>query len=276
MANEQLVQAMQRVRSLGSYKGKSVKGEIPLPREVSADIKLQPLDSIKSDIKPDLDTYTLAPVLRKKVQAEINVNKPTVSESISKVNYGYYNPEPYSIINKPDKVELNWDDINDRRMLLDAQLEAESRYDPEAGSKAGAQGIAQFMPGTWKDYQNKGWVPKDKSPFDVGAALQGQRKYMERMIGRDVVSQHPDSLTRIKMALAGYNAGPQSVINAFNEAKNSGNPDEWMQFLPKKSETIPYVERVLKTAKEHKQNNYDSKYDWGYRKQGGILKTTKS
>ena len=64
-------------------------------------------------------------------------------------------------------------------------------------SSAGAQGIAQFMPGTWSG----AWNPwRLGSPFDPAVAIRAQARLMAgllRQFGGDV-----------ERALAGYNAGP--------------------------------------------------------------------
>lgn len=270
MANERLISAIQGIRST---KANTSKPDISAYRIPDSEIELQPLDSIKADLSSELDTTTLAerPPMLSKTGPKTGFSVEDFKQPLPGIDIP--KQQEFSLVVDP---EFNWNDIQDRRLILDAQLEAESRYNPNAGSHKGAQGIAQFMPGTWADYQKKGYVPKDKTPYDIGAALQGQRKYMERMFGRDFINQHPDSLTQIKMALAGYNAGPQSVINAFNKAKELSEPDKWMEYLPRKEETIPYVQRILDTARSHKTKNYDPKFDWGYKKQGGILRTTKS
>ena len=50
--------------------------------------------------------------------------------------------------------------------IIAAQIEAESGWDPNSVSSAGAQGISQFMPGTWP-----GWSLPGQSPFDPAAAI---------------------------------------------------------------------------------------------------------
>jgi len=79
--------------------------------------------------------------------------------------------------------------------LLAAQIYAESNFNPNAGSPAGAQGIAQFMPGTARSYGLS-------NPFDPDAAIDAQAHLMH-----DLLRQ----LGSVPLALAGYNAGPAPV-----------------------------------------------------------------
>ena len=76
--------------------------------------------------------------------------------------------------------------------LLAAQLYAESNFNPLAISRAGAQGIAQFMPGTAAAIGLG-------DPFDAERAIDAQAHLM-----RDLLRQFP----AVPPALAAYNAGP--------------------------------------------------------------------
>jgi len=55
--------------------------------------------------------------------------------------------------------------------LLAAQCRWESSFDPFAVSAAGAKGIAQFMPDTWREIGHG-------DPFDVKESVRAQSKYM--------------------------------------------------------------------------------------------------
>jgi soluble lytic murein transglycosylase-like protein len=106
--------------------------------------------------------------------------------------------------------------------LLAAQLQIESGFDPHSVSSAGAQGIAQFMPGTWSG----SWNPwRLGSPFDPTVAIRAQARLMAgllRQFGGDV-----------ERALAAYNAGPGRARQA---------PESWP------AETRAYVPAVLALA----------------------------
>jgi soluble lytic murein transglycosylase-like protein len=99
--------------------------------------------------------------------------------------------------------------------LLSAQLMAESGFDPDAVSSAGAQGIAQFMPATAAAYGLR-------DPFDPGAAIDAQAHLMSELLRR---------LGSIELALAAYNAGPGAV--------------EACACVPPYPETQAYVARIL-------------------------------
>jgi len=99
--------------------------------------------------------------------------------------------------------------------LLAGQLMAESGFDPNAGSPAGAQGIAQFMPSTAAAYGLT-------DPFDPVAAIDAEAHLMS-----DLLRQFGSP----ELALAAYNAGPAPV--------------EACHCVPAYPETQAYVTRIL-------------------------------
>jgi soluble lytic murein transglycosylase-like protein len=99
--------------------------------------------------------------------------------------------------------------------LLAAQLYAESNFNPFARSPAGAQGIAQFMPGTAA-------VVGLLDPFDPEAAVNAQAHLMRDLLGR---------LGSVPLALAAYNAGEGAVAAC--------------GCIPSIPETTAYVARIL-------------------------------
>jgi len=99
--------------------------------------------------------------------------------------------------------------------LLAAQLMAESNFNPNAVSPAGAQGIAQFMPATADAYDLE-------DPFDPVASIDAQA----RMMG-DLMAQFGS----VELALAAYNAGPGAVASC--------------GCVPPYPETQAYVARIM-------------------------------
>jgi Transglycosylase SLT domain/D-alanyl-D-alanine carboxypeptidase/Putative Flp pilus-assembly TadE/G-like len=110
------------------------------------------------------------------------------------------------------RAAMHW---NVSAALLAAQLMAESNFNPFATSPAGAQGIAQFIPGTAAAYGLD-------DPFDPAAAIDAQAHLMH-----DLISQ----LGSPQLALAAYNAGPAPV--------------EACDCVPSIPETAAYVSRIL-------------------------------
>ena len=100
--------------------------------------------------------------------------------------------------------------------VLAAQLEAESSWNATARSRAGAQGIAQFMPGTWRQWGRDADGDGRRSPWTPADAIAAQAAYdcalAERMRTAQRTGQVSGSLT--DLMLAAYNAGPQAVLDA--------------------------------------------------------------
>jgi soluble lytic murein transglycosylase-like protein len=74
----------------------------------------------------------------------------------------------------------------------------ESGFNPDAVSPKGAQGLMQFMPATWARYGQG-------SPFDPKAAIFAGAAYLRHLALK---------LGSWPLAIAGYNAGGQAVVNA--------------------------------------------------------------
>lgn len=141
-------------------------------------------------------------------------------------------------------------------------LWTESRLNPNAKSAAGAQGIAQFMPATWRDVEAAKGV--NANPYDPKAAIDFSGFYLKSMYSRlsGVVS---DSGERLKLALASYNAGPGSVDNAIKASGKGGGAVTWQDvddFLPR--ETQDYVNSITALDGElsnAKGSTLDDKYN---------------
>jgi hypothetical protein len=99
--------------------------------------------------------------------------------------------------------------------LLSAQIYAESNFNPFAQSPAGAQGIAQFMPGTAESMGLQ-------NPFDTEESIDAQAHLMRDLLRR---------FGSVPLALAAYNAGAGAV--------------EQYGGIPPYAETRAYVAKIL-------------------------------
>jgi hypothetical protein len=106
--------------------------------------------------------------------------------------------------------------------LVKAVIRCESRFDPLAQSPRGAQGLMQLMPATQT-------LLGVLDPFDPQDNVAGGVRYLAML--RDTFQDN------IVLMLAGYNAGPQAVVNAGYS-------------IPPFAETQHYVQCVL-NAQEH-------------------------
>jgi soluble lytic murein transglycosylase-like protein len=111
-----------------------------------------------------------------------------------------------------------------------AQLHAESGWDPNAKSPAGARGIAQFMPKVWKQYAIDG---DGDGEIDVWNPIDAIHSAAElNCLNRKLVSGV--SGKRIQNILAAYNAGFGAV------RKYDG--------IPPYPETENYVRKILENS----------------------------
>ncbi|WP_280421513.1 peptidoglycan DD-metalloendopeptidase family protein [Nocardia carnea] len=140
--------------------------------------------------------------------------------------------------------------------LLAAQGMQESKFDPNVSSEAGAQGLAQFLPGTAASIN-----PDDGRPYvidadgngtasvwDPGDAIMGQGRYMCAIADKvdawiaegKVVAPNG----RTELYLAAYNAGEGAVL------ESGGFPTGASDY---QVQTRPYVDTILATAAQYRR-----------------------
>ena len=112
-------------------------------------------------------------------------------------------------------------------LLVKAVIKQESRFNPDAKSKAGAVGLMQLMPAT-----AKALGVKDRT--DPEDNIKGGVKYL-----RDLLDRFNGNT---KLAVAAYNAGPNRSCYAKGE-------------IPNIAETKKYVKKVLGYYNEYKELN---------------------
>lgn len=136
--------------------------------------------------------------------------------------------------------------------LMDAVIEQESDYNPEALSLKGAEGLCQLMPSTGRELWAEMLSGRDYKPFDPDINRMLASRYMRKLLVR---YNHNPSL-----ALAAYNWGMGNVGRAINDLREQSPtvflPDadiypSMLNLVPRGVEN--YVARITKRYKKRFQ-----------------------
>ena len=129
--------------------------------------------------------------------------------------------------------------------LLKSQYYVESKLNPTAVSSVGAAGIAQIMPGTFREIERRDRIKG--SAFHARTSIRAGAAYLARQI--DVWSAPRSAECRIELAWASYNAGAGNIVQAQRE---SGGKRCWDGIGPSlhkvtgrhAAETLGYISRI--------------------------------
>lgn len=133
--------------------------------------------------------------------------------------------------------------------LFKAQMYQESLFDPHARSPVGALGVAQFMPGTWRDMVRALRIPEGIEPTNPQWAIRAAAYYMATL--RRQWSSSRTEMDRTMLAMASYNAGFGNLIKAQREARGARPYGDIMAQLhlvtgtKNAQQTRTYVKRIL-------------------------------
>ena len=126
-----------------------------------------------------------------------------------------------------DAVRRYWIDLPVWR-LWKAQLYQESRLRADVCSGAGACGIAQFMPQTWREVATQLSLSAGASPFDAELAIDAGAYYQARL-RRAWTPQGRTAFDRDDLGAASYNAGLGNVLAA---QQRCGGAALWVGISP--------------------------------------------
>lgn len=137
----------------------------------------------------------------------------------------------------------------DLREIAARQAYAESGFDSNAKSNAGAMGLFQIMPSVLQDYntKNNNTIPTDSLTND-SINTNVRNWYMNDLMNRGWnTKNNPSDSVRVAKALGAYNWGSGNLVNALNKAKADGvdiyNSWDWLSYLA--PETRDYIDFIL-------------------------------
>ncbi len=122
--------------------------------------------------------------------------------------------------------------------LISSQVYQESRFDPQASSWAGAQGLMQIMPATAMELELK-------NVNDPYQSLRAGTVYLKQIFDRFEYIE--DDETRRKFALASYNCGYGHILDAQRMAEKLDlNPNVWEDNVEKTLLALSYPKNYNK------------------------------
>ena len=147
----------------------------------------------------------------------------------------------------PTKALPNWPQMGKpvERSLVFGLSRQESEFDPKAGSKVGAQGLMQIMPGTARLIAKQYRLPY------TPAKLMGDPAYNVKLGAAHLGDLVDDFSGSYVLTLVAYNAGPRRArewVEEYGDPRGGQvDPIDWVESIPFQ-ETRQYVQKVLQNV----------------------------
>ncbi len=147
----------------------------------------------------------------------------------------------------PVKALPNWTSVGTpvEKSLVYGLSRQESEFDPRAGSKVGAQGLMQLMPGTAR------LIAKQYRLSYAPAKLMGDPAYNVKLGAAHLADLVNDYNGSYVLTLVAYNAGPRRVrewVAEYGDPRGGKvDPIDWVESIPFQ-ETRQYVQKVLQNV----------------------------
>jgi hypothetical protein len=217
-----------RAFAIGGTRAEQGRLEAQKKDETVKDAIIQGLRGVNANSKPEEIRKALEGLKRKvdKLEAQGTGGK-VEGATVGKISY-----EPEAIKGA----------ILQQDPFTQAMISAESKGDPFAKSKAGAEGMLQLMPATAKELGVK-------NPRDYNENIAGGKKYFNQLMAKYDNDR--------KLALAAYNWGMGNVDKARARVKSKGLADTWdniMRYASVPSETENYVAYVMREQGKIRNN----------------------
>lgn len=197
--------------------------------ETVKDAIIQGLQKVNANSKPEEIRKALEGLKRKAKEVEAT---PTATGKVEGATLGKVSYEPEAI----KQAILKQDPFTQ------AMISAESKGDPFAKSKAGAEGMLQLMPATAKELGVT-------NPRDYNENIAGGKKYFSQLM------EKYDNDRRL--ALAAYNWGMGNVDKAMERVKSKGLATTWdniMRYASVPTETENYVAYIMREQGKIRNN----------------------
>jgi hypothetical protein len=220
---------------LGGVRGMGGRG--PNSQGVDGRDAIKQAQALATRINQSVEVFTMG--------ARLLDNKLNVDEVRTRVGLNLSAEHPQSLLTGETLPTPNGGNVpkntEKTSINLPKALEAvkfSEKSGPLAVSAKGARGEYQLMEATAKEH---GLVVDPKAGVDE----RSDTKKAEVAAGKELSRLYDVFKGDMNKVAAGYNAGMGNVQKAIAKATKLGIPDQWVAFMPKPEETLPYIQRFL-------------------------------